>query len=154
LYFLIVDSPSQRRTQSVRKGCRAQLPMVHSRGLACVLASIYRFAFHSSPCLCIHTGVILALVLLLASSSTVIAQSCVPFQGSPETGNKCDVLVSYPNILLQPGQTYREVSSFCLSVSVQCGKFHLKGILPTFKVAEQIKLVVVWVTDFLLTPLR
>jgi hypothetical protein len=40
---------------------------------------------------------------------TARAQSCVPFVGSPRTGNKCDSLVSYPTVLLAPNQTYAQV---------------------------------------------
>jgi hypothetical protein len=37
------------------------------------------------------------------------AQSCVPYRGSPHTGNKCDSLVTYPSVLLRPNQTYAQV---------------------------------------------
>jgi hypothetical protein len=48
------------------------------------------------------------LVLSIASLGTD-AQSCSPFQGSPLTNHKCDVINEGTNILLRANQTYASV---------------------------------------------
>jgi hypothetical protein len=48
-------------------------------------------------------------VVLCAAVEGASAQACVPFRGSPHTGGKCDALVTYPNVLLRPNQTYEQV---------------------------------------------
>ncbi len=47
-----------------------------------------------------------------ASSSV----ACVPYQGAPATGGKCDSVVTYSHILLLPGQTYAQVPPFPLTI--------------------------------------
>jgi hypothetical protein len=51
-------------------------------------------------------------------------QSCVPFEGAPLTRHKCDAVVTWPNVLLLPGQPYDDVRRPALSLSLR-----LSGLL-------------------------
>jgi len=68
--------------------------------------------------------VAMCLLLVAMIARNVRAQSCVPYDGSPLTGGKCDSLVSYSNVFLPQGMSYEEVrptyDAFILGLTLEC----------------------------------
>jgi hypothetical protein len=55
------------------------------------------------------SAAVLVCLVLWGAAQVADAQSCTPFQGSPLTNYKCDVISEGTNILLRANQTYPAV---------------------------------------------